>query len=51
MWYERAASHLRNGGDRDSIVEMRDRLVAKLTPAQIAEARSLAAAWKPTPRQ
>jgi len=46
MWYERAASHLREGGDRDSIVEMRDRLVAKLTPAQIAEARRMAAAWK-----
>jgi hypothetical protein len=49
MWYARAASHLGKGGDRDSIVEMRDRLVAKLTPAQIAEARRLAAAWRRTP--
>jgi uncharacterized protein len=51
MWYDRAASHLREGGDRDSIVEMRDRLVAKLTPAQIAEARRLAAASKPASGQ
>ncbi len=51
MWYERAASHLEKGGDRDSIVEMRDRLVAKLTPAQIVEARRLAMAWKRTSRQ
>jgi uncharacterized protein len=41
MWYERAILHSR-GGDRETIVEMRDQLAGKLTSLQIAEARRLA---------
>ncbi len=38
VWYDRALAHL-TGGNRDSVVEMRDNLAGKLTPEQIAEAR------------
>src|SRR5271156_6070647 len=38
VWYERALAHL-TGGNRDSVVEMRDSVAGKLTPDQIAEAR------------
>ena len=50
MWYERAAMHA-SGGNRDSIVEMRDGIAGKLTPQQIAEAKRLAREWKPVPKQ
>lgn len=50
MWYERAALHLKDG-DRDTVVEMRNRLAEKLTREQIAEAQRLARGWKPAPRQ
>jgi hypothetical protein len=46
MWYERAAIHSK-GGDRDSIVELRDQLAGKLTRQQIAKAERLAETWKP----
>jgi TPR repeat protein len=48
VWYERAASRM-TGGNRDSIVEMRDNVAAKLTTAQLEEARRLVKAWTPTP--
>jgi TPR repeat protein len=49
-WYERAALHS-TGGDRDSIVEMRDQIARKLTHQQVAEAQQLARAWRPAPKQ
>jgi TPR repeat protein len=45
-WYERAALHT-SGGDRDSIVEMRDRVAGKMTQQQLAEAKKAADEWKP----
>ncbi len=50
MWYDRAAMHAQ-GGDRDSIVELRDGIVENLTPQQIAEAKRLAREWKPVAKQ
>jgi uncharacterized protein len=47
VWYERAASRL-TGGNRDSVVEMRDNVASKLTAAQLQEARRLVKAWTPT---
>jgi TPR repeat protein len=50
MWYERAASHL-TGGDKESVIELRDAAGSGLTPAQIAKARRLASEWRaPAPR-
>jgi hypothetical protein len=45
-WYERAALHT-TGGDRETIVEMRNVVAEKLTHQQIAEAQRIAAEWKP----
>ena len=50
IWYERAVLRL-SGGDRETVSEMRDRVAAKLSSQQVAEARSLAEKWKPTPRK
>jgi hypothetical protein len=50
MWYERAAMHAQ-GGNRDSIVEMRDGIAENLTPKQITEAKRLAREFKPVPKQ
>ncbi len=50
MWYERAALHSQ-GGNRESIVEMRDGIAENLTPKQIAEAKQLAREFKPAPKQ
>jgi len=41
VWYEMALARL-SGGNRDSVVEMRDNLAGELTSEQIAEARRLA---------
>jgi hypothetical protein len=46
MWYEIAIAHS-TGGDRDTIVEMRDNVAQQMTPEQIGEARKLAGQWKP----
>ncbi len=46
MWYLLAAAGT-TGGDQVSVAEMRDDLALKLTPAQLSEAKKLAAAWKP----
>jgi TPR repeat protein len=48
MWFSLAASHT-EGGDRESIAEMRDATAAKLTPAQLNEAQRLIREWKPKP--
>jgi TPR repeat protein len=50
MWYERAVMHAQ-GGNKDSIVEMRDGIAENLTAQQIAEAKRLAREWKPVPKQ
>jgi hypothetical protein len=50
MWYERAASHL-TGGDRETVLEMRDAIAPNLTTGQIAEAHKRASEWKAAPRQ
>ena len=49
MWYEIAISHS-TGGDRDTILEMRDNILQQMTAEQIAEARRLARQWKPAPK-
>ena len=46
MWYEIAIAHS-TGGDRVTIVEMRDNVAQEMTPQQIGEARKLAVEWKP----
>jgi hypothetical protein len=49
MWYEIAASHA-TGGNRDSIIELRDDLAKDMTRGDIDRARGLANAWKPAAR-
>ena len=48
MWFNLAAATSRKRG-RDKAVKNRDRVAAKMTPAQIAEAQKLAREWKPKP--
>jgi hypothetical protein len=48
MWFDLAASRAEDATVRQSAVESRDRVVAKMTPAQIAEAQRLASEWKLT---
>lgn len=45
MWYEVALARSA-GGDRASIAELRDDIISDMTPAQIAEARRIAADFK-----
>jgi TPR repeat protein len=49
IWYERALLHLR-GGDRETVIEMRDRVAAKLSSEQLAEARRAFEEWKTQPK-
>lgn len=46
MWANLAASQ--SGPAIASLRDLRDRVAAKMTPAQIAEAQRLATDWKPT---
>jgi TPR repeat protein len=46
MWLIIAADHVAPD-DRDTIVEMRDSIAARMTSQQVAEARRLAHEWKP----
>ena len=48
-WFNLAASRFAatEREDRDKAAQGRDSVAAKMTPAQIAEARRLARAWKP----
>jgi hypothetical protein len=48
MWYNLAAAHEPQPKSRDAIVAGRDRVAAKMTPAQIAEAQRLAREWVAT---
>ena len=47
-WFYLAASHT-SGGERESIVELRDSTAARMTPREIAEATRLAREWKAKP--
>ena len=49
MWFNLAATRIRasNTERRDLIIQNRDAVASKMTPAQIAEAQRLADAWKP----
>ena len=44
MWFNLAASRA-SAEDRELFAEARDALAAKMTPAQIADARKLAQEW------
>ena len=46
MWFNLAGAL---AGEREKSVKNRDRVAAKMTPAQIAEAQRLASEWKPKP--
>src|SRR5690606_21565069 len=46
-WYNLAAASYPLGEDRDLSVKNRDRVAAKMTPAQLAEAQRQAREWKP----
>jgi uncharacterized protein len=48
MWFNLAASHLK-APESDKAVKNRDRVAARMTTAQIAEAQKLAREWKPKP--
>jgi TPR repeat protein len=50
MWFERSASHL-TGGDRETVIEMRDSVGEKLTSGQLAKARAMAKEPGPVSRQ
>ncbi len=47
MWFTLSASGSSPGKARDKAARNRDVVAAQMTPAQIAEARKLARAWKP----
>ncbi|MFO0997416.1 MAG: tetratricopeptide repeat protein [Alphaproteobacteria bacterium] len=47
MWLELAHARLAPGNMRDAAGRIRDKVAAKMTPAQIAEAQRLAQEWRP----
>lgn len=47
MWYSLSAERIEPGDPRALAARSRDKVAAKMTPAQIAEAQRLARAWKP----
>jgi|GEM_PF-6917119 len=50
IWYQRAISHL-TGGDRQTVVEMRDEVATNLSASQIADAQHAADEWKAKPNK
>ncbi len=50
MWYEVAIAGL-TGGNKDSVLELRDALSRQLTPDEIAKAGDLAKKWKAARQQ
>lgn len=46
-WFNLAGARLADADRREKAVRNRDRVAAKMTPAQIAEAQRLASIWKP----
>ena len=51
MWLSLAAATLPKKEDREKAVRNRERVAAKMTRAQIDEARKLVRGWKPKPKQ
>jgi len=51
MWFNLAAANLPEKAGRDKAVSNRDRVAAKMTPAQITQAQKLAREWKPKPER
>ena len=47
VWFDRAASRYPPGPNRNEAARARNRVAAKMTPEQIAEAQRLAREWKP----
>jgi uncharacterized protein len=47
MWANLAAAKLPPGKARDAVLQLRDQLADKMTPAQITDAQKLAREWKP----
>ncbi len=47
IWFDRAASRYPPGPNRNEAARARNRVAAKMTPEQIAEAQRLAQEWKP----
>jgi uncharacterized protein len=47
MWFNLAAARASSAFDRQMAAEGRDRIAAKMTPAQIAEAQRMAREWAP----
>jgi TPR repeat protein len=45
-WYTIAMSHL-EGGDRENMMQVRERVSAGMSAAEIEKAEQLASAWKP----
>jgi uncharacterized protein len=50
MWFNLAALHAKKASLRQLAVENRDKMAAKMTPAQIAEAQLMAREWGPKSR-
>lgn len=48
MWYEIAVARI-SPADRDSVVELRDDILGKMSPEQIEEARRRAGEFRPRP--
>ena len=46
-WYSLAVANVTDDKERETFLKNRDMLAAKMTPAQIAEARKLAREWQP----
>ena len=51
LWYNLAASSQKELEKRDRAARNRDRIAAKMTPQQVAEAQRLAREWKPQNRR
>jgi TPR repeat protein len=49
IWYNLAAARSPTGANHDRAVRNRDRIAARLTPAQLADAQTRARTWHPKP--
>ena len=47
MWFSLAVAESKSERGAQFLAQDRDGIAAKMTPAQIAEAKRLAASWKP----
>ncbi|HTO65361.1 MAG TPA: hypothetical protein VMM15_29390 [Bradyrhizobium sp.] len=48
-WVDLAAAAYPEGSERDDAAKMRDSVASRMTPDQIAQAKKMAAEWKPKP--